>query len=104
MLLDIVFKNLDKSDAIEEVVRHKSEKLTKFFHGDFHLTWTLSVLDKTDHHAELHLHRKGLELHASDDTDDLYKTLDSVLQKMKHQLEKHKEIVIDHHHNKIGHE
>lgn len=99
MKLDVHFKNFDRSEAIVEVVTQKSQRLEKFFHGDFHIEWNLWVEDAAQH-AEIHINRKHMDLHAKAEEDDLYKAIDSAAKKIKIQLEKNKELSMDHRHKK----
>ena len=72
-------------------------KINKTFHGidentDIHVS--LHV-EKHRHMAEVTVKAKGFTAHADKETDDLYLTMNSVLEKIDKQLKKHKKRELD---------
>lgn len=67
-----------------ERVHHKSDEIT-----DIHVV--LSIPQKTEHHAEIRLIISGAELFADAHSDDMYKTIDLVVDKIERQVLKWKE-------------
>lgn len=90
MKLTVTGKNIDITDAIKN---HLNNKMNKTFHGMDESTGVHISLhvEKYRHLAEVTVKTKGLTAHANEETDDLYITMDSVLEKIAKQLKKHKE-------------
>ena len=89
MKLTVTGRNIEVTEAIKH---HLDSKIDKTFQGmgentDIHVS--LHV-EKHRHVAEVTLKTKGFTAHADMETDDLYITVDSVLQKIEKQLKKHK--------------
>ena len=85
----ITGRNIEITDAIKNRL---DRKINKTFHGigentDIHVS--LHV-EKHRHMAEVTVKTKGFTAHANEETDDLYITMDSVLEKIEKQLKKHK--------------
>lgn len=84
----ISFKHMDSSEAIKNMIHEKSEKLTKYFGDEINVKWTCSV-DKDIQFSEAEVTGiGGNHLFASASADNLYKTLDEVVQKLSRQARK----------------
>jgi putative sigma-54 modulation protein len=101
MTLNISFKNLEATDAIKNYTQEKSEKLAKYFKGRIGVTWTFSV-ERQGQVAHCHMVGNNMDYFGEAETQDLYASIDVVVDKIEKQLRKHKEIVKDHLH-KHGH-
>jgi putative sigma-54 modulation protein len=98
MKLTISFKHLDHTPALDERIREKSEKLLKYFQGNTNVHWVCWI--KGDQHfAELKVHGPKFDFFAKAHTDNMYKTLDIVVEKMERQMEKQKDMMRDKLHN-----
>lgn len=95
--LNISFKNID---ATEPIKKYASEKLShaigKFLHQNAEGHLVLKV-EKARQLAELNLHANGAHFNASEESEDLYKTLDNLADAIAAQLRKHKEKLTNHH-------
>lgn len=97
MQIDLVFKQkVTSSDSIKEFVNEKTEKLEKYFHGNFHARWTFSM-EREDYKAHLHVVGNHIDYIGEDIGSNLLTTIESCVDKVERQLRKHKEIVKDHH-------
>ena len=90
MKLTVTGRNVDITDAIKN---HLDSKIKKIFQGmgestDVHVSFHV---EKHRHMAQVTVKTKGFTAHASEETDDLYITMDSVLEKIEKQLKKHKD-------------
>ena len=90
MKLTVTGRNIEITSAIRN---HLDNKLNKTLQGmgqstDIHVS--LHV-EKYRHLAEVTVKTKGFTAHADKETNDLYITMDSVLEKIEKQLKKHKE-------------
>jgi len=96
MNISFAFKNFDPSDHLKEYASSRFEKMAKFI-GDTvetDLQVNLSV-EKFRHQAEVVLLADNLHISAYEESEDMYSTIDLVLDKLESQLkrmrERHKE-------------
>jgi putative sigma-54 modulation protein len=90
MKLTVAGRNIEITDGIRE---HLQSKMDKTIHdlgkeADVHVA--LSV-EKHRHFAEVTVKTKGFSVHSTEETDDLYASMDYALVKIEKQLRKHKE-------------
>ena len=90
MKLTVTGRNIEITDAIKN---HLDNKINKTFYGMDESTGLHVSLhvEKYRHMAEITLKTKGFTAHADEETDDLYITMENVVEKIKKQLKKHKE-------------
>jgi putative sigma-54 modulation protein len=96
MNISFAFKNFEPSDHLKEYAASRFEKMAKFI-GDTvetELQITLSV-EKFRHKADVVLLADNLHISAYEESEDMYATIDQVLDKLEAQLkrmrERHKE-------------
>lgn len=86
--------NMDLTEAIKGLIHEKSEKLFKHNHDiirlNVHVGPDIKKNAKETFTAKAHLEVNGPDIHASETTEDLYKSIDGMMQKLDRQLrEKH---------------
>jgi putative sigma-54 modulation protein len=92
MKLTVAGRNIEITGGIRE---HLQSKMDKTIHdlgeeADVHVA--LSV-EKHRHFAEVIVKTKGFSVHSTEETNDLYASMDNALVKIEKQLRKHKEKV-----------
>ena len=90
MKLKISFKHLDHTPALDQRIKEKSEKFEKFFQGNTSIQWFCWVEDNK-HWAEIKVHGPKFDFFAKACADNMYKSLDLVVEKMERQIEKQKD-------------
>ena len=95
MQTTVTFKNMDSSDSLKAYVQKKLDKFDKMLDnpGEAHLV--LSV-QKIRHIAELTLSCDRLNIHAKEESDIMYSSIDVLMDKVKAQIKKHKEKIKHH--------
>ncbi|MGB2078319.1 MAG: ribosome hibernation promoting factor, partial [Vibrio sp.] len=90
MQINITGQHVDLTDSMQEYVTTKFQKLERFFE---HINNTHVVLkvEKLQQIAEATLHVNGGEIHASAEDERMYAAIDSLVDKLARQLNKHKE-------------
>jgi putative sigma-54 modulation protein len=88
MNLDISFRHLEHTEAIDDKIRAKLDRVSKKFSGNAHFKWT-SWIEHNEHISTLHANDNGKEFFVKASSDNLYKTIDQVIHKMESQLEHH---------------
>ena len=98
MQISISGHHVDVTDSMHRYVSEKVEKIVRHFD---HVTNTNVVLmvEKSRHVAEATINTKGAMIHASSTSDNMYASIDSMVQKLDRQVLKHKEKMTDHHRN-----
>ncbi|MDX1454225.1 MAG: ribosome-associated translation inhibitor RaiA [Gammaproteobacteria bacterium] len=96
MQVNITGHHVDVTDALRSYVDTKLEKLERHFDHivDVHVILTV---EKQQHKAEASLHLKGHHLYAECIQDDMYASIDGLIDKMDRQVVKQKEKFKDHH-------
>ena len=97
MALPIQFTSLktENSEQLRKFTTEKFSRLNKFAAKITSVHVTFSV-DKLRHIAEASLHVPKSEIHARAESEDMYKTIDLLVDKLMRQLAKHKEKLADH--------
>ena len=85
MNISITFRQMDATDAVKGYATEKVAKLQKFLRQPLHGQVTLSC-QKTTHQAEVDLHAGGEHYHAHDTSEDMYATIDMVVDKLERQI------------------
>jgi putative sigma-54 modulation protein len=90
MKITITFLHLEHTEALDQRIREKTEKLEKLFEEGSSIKWTCYIKEG-QHYAELSVAGSSLHHHAIAHTDNLYKTLDLVVDKLYKQVKKKKD-------------
>lgn len=85
------FKHLDHTPALDDKIKSKSQKLKKYFEGNFEVHWTCYVRDDGAQCADIKLLGPSFEYHAQAHSEKLYKTLDIAINKIEKQVSKKKD-------------
>ena len=102
MNLTISGHHLEVTPALREYVLAKLERITRHFDQVVDITVLLSIEKPADkerrQRAEVTVHVKGKDLFAECSSEDLYASIDQVIDKLDRQVVRHKDRVQDHHH------
>ena len=90
MKLTVTGRNIDITDGIREHLQTKMDKTIKELVDKADIHVALHV-EKHRHFAEITVKTKGFTVHGTDETEDLYVSMDNALVKIEKQLRKHKE-------------
>jgi putative sigma-54 modulation protein len=85
MNISITFRHMDASEAIKGYAHDKLAKLQKFLRKPMTAKVTLS-LDKLRHVAEARISSGGEHLEAKETSEDMYASIDRVLDKLERQV------------------
>jgi ribosome hibernation promoting factor len=103
MNLQISGHHLDITSAIHDYVTGKLERVTRHFDNVIDVNVILSV-DKLKQKAEVTVHLSGKDVFVESVDEDLYAAVDSLVDKLDRQIQKHKQKVKNHHRGqKISH-
>lgn len=89
MKFTIVGKNIALTDALKDTVERKLGKLDKYLNPDAQVHATLSV-QKNRQTIEVTIPSAGMLLRGEEVTEDMYASIDNVVEKLERQIRKHK--------------
>lgn len=90
MQVSVTFKNLDSSDALRSYVQKKLDRIDKLLDNPAEANVVFSV-EKIRHTAEINLAGDRLNIHAKEESESMYSSIDMVVDKLKKQLHKNRE-------------
>ncbi|WP_040726002.1 ribosome hibernation-promoting factor, HPF/YfiA family [Thiomicrorhabdus sp. Kp2] len=95
MQINITGHHIDVTDALRTYVSEKMTKLSRHFDHVTNVHVILTV-EKQSQKAEATVHVSGTDLFAQHDTEDMYASIDGLIDKLDRQIVKHKEKISDH--------
>ncbi|MBT3176464.1 MAG: ribosome-associated translation inhibitor RaiA [Desulfobacula sp.] len=91
----ITFKKIDTSDSLKSYVQKKLDKFDKILDSPAEAHVVLSV-EKIRHIAEISLTCDRLNIHARENSESMYSSVDALMDKVKVQIKKNKEKIRRH--------
>lgn len=85
MNVDITFRHMDHTPALDQIIREKSEKFSKWLGPTTNVRWTC-WMEGIDHCSEVTINAGSEKYFAKAHADDLYKTFDLIIHKIQNQL------------------
>jgi putative sigma-54 modulation protein len=96
MQSQFVFRQMASSEALRQYAQERLEKIKRYFADPIKVLCTLSV-EKIEHVARFDVTlRNGLQLRASEATENMYSSIDMALAKMERQVRRYKERIKEH--------
>lgn len=86
MNVNITFRHMEHTPALDNIIREKSEKFAKWFGPGTTVNWTC-WMDGNDHCSEVSIMSGSDKYFAKASADDLYKTFDLVINKIQNQMQ-----------------
>lgn len=90
MQITTTFKKLDTSNALQSYIQKRMSKLDRMLDGPAEVHVVLSV-EKIRHIAEATFTCNKLSLHAKEASENMYSSIDTLVDKIKLQITKNKE-------------
>ncbi len=90
MELDILFRNIEPTDAIKQYVEKKIKKFTKILGDNIDVKVTLTT-EKFHQIAEIIINVKGIIIKGKESSNDMYSAIDLVIDKVERQIKKYRE-------------
>ncbi|WP_024851301.1 ribosome hibernation-promoting factor, HPF/YfiA family [Hydrogenovibrio kuenenii] len=101
MQINITGHHIDITDALRDYVTEKMQKLTRHF-DHVTIAHTILTVDKQGQKAEATVHVSGKDLFAEHTTEDMYASIDGLVDKLDRQVIKYKEKIGSHHQKSGG--
>lgn len=96
MQITVIGRHMDVTDALKQYAVDKFGKLDKYLPKNIQVTVTLSVVKKVHHIAEAMLKTDGLLVQAHEETEEMYSSIDLLIEKLEKRIRKYKEKLVDH--------
>ena len=90
MELDILFRNIESTDALKNYVEKKVKKFSKILGDNIEVKVTLST-EKFNQIAEVIINVKGILIKGEESSHDMYSAIDLVVDKVERQIKKYRE-------------
>ncbi len=92
MNIAFAFKNFEPSDHLKKYASRRFEKLGRFIHKTDNVEMSVNLaVDKFRHKAEVQITGDNFVVSAAEQSEDMYATVDMVLDKLESQIKKHSE-------------
>ena len=95
MQTTVTFKKIDPSEPLKSYVGKKLEKFDKMLDSTAEAYVVLSV-EKIRHIAEITLTCDKINIHAKEESESMYSSIDALVDKIRGQIKKHKEKIKRH--------
>ncbi len=90
MNIAITFRQMDATEAVKGYATDKISKLQKFLRQPMQTQVTVSCQNR-EHTVEVDLHSGTQRFHAHEASDDMYASIDKVVDKLERQIRAHKD-------------
>lgn len=91
----ITGRHMEMTDALQDYVRSKVERVGKYLENIKEADVILSI-EKYRHSAEVTIKANGITINGEEETDDMYCSIDRVMEKIERQVKKYKEKIRQH--------
>lgn len=95
MQTNISGHHVDVTEALKQYIHTKMERLERHFDHITNTQVTLTV-QKLRQIAEATVHISGADIHAHAESEDMYASIDALVDKLDRQILKHKEKLVSH--------
>lgn len=96
MQTQFLFRHMESSDALRSYAEDRLAKIERYFADPIKVSCTFEVA-KIQHIASFDVTlRNGLQLHASESTENMYSSVDMALAKMERQVRRYKDRITNH--------
>ncbi len=89
MQISMTFRHMDPSDAMKELIEEKVAKVKKYIQGPFEASVVLSV-ERYLQACDITITASGHTYKGREETDDMYTSIDKVMDKIERQIDKSK--------------
>jgi putative sigma-54 modulation protein len=87
MNISITFRHMDATDAVKTYATEKVGRLQRFLRTPLKGQVTLSCQQDRLHHVEVDVHAGHDRFHAHETSEDMYASVDKVIDKIERQIE-----------------
>ncbi|MDJ0761523.1 MAG: ribosome-associated translation inhibitor RaiA [Myxococcota bacterium] len=89
MQISMTFRHMDPTDAMKEMIEGKVSRVKKYLHGPIEANVVLSV-ERYLQACDITINAGGRIYQGHEETDDMYTSIDRVMDKIERQIDKKK--------------
>jgi putative sigma-54 modulation protein len=93
MNISITFRHMNATDAVKGYATDKVAKIQRFLRTPMKSQVTLSCQQDRLHHVEIDIHAGQVHFHAHETSEDMYASIDKVIDKLERQILSAKESI-----------
>ncbi len=98
MQVTVIGRHLEATEALKQYATDRFHRVEKYLPRNSNATITLSVVKKVHHIAEVMIKADGVLIQASEETEEMYSSIDLLVDKIERRVRKYKEKITDHKH------
>lgn len=98
MQITVIGRHLEATEALKQYATERFQRLDKYLPKGSQTTITLSVVKKVHHFAEATIKADGVLIQASEETEEMYSSIDLLFEKIERRVRKYKEKITNHKH------
>jgi putative sigma-54 modulation protein len=97
MQFSVTFRHMDASDAVRNYAREKIDKIKKYVPDPIFVHFVVGTERGHQHHVDVHIQlHNGLAIKGRETTEDMYSSIDLVMDKIERQVRRYKEKIRHH--------
>jgi len=96
MQIAVTFRHMESSSPVRKYAEEKLDRLKKYIEEPIDAQVVLSVEKKIRHNVEVTIVAKGITIKGSEESADMYASIDAVVDKLERQLKRYKEKIKRH--------
>jgi putative sigma-54 modulation protein len=93
MNIAVTFRHMDATESVKGYATEKVGRMQKFLRAPMKSQVTLSCQNDRTHTVEVEIHSGGGHFHAHETSEDMYASIDKVIDKIERQIHSAKESV-----------
>jgi putative sigma-54 modulation protein len=98
MQVTVIGRHIEATEALKQYATERFQRFEKYLPKNSQATITLSVVKKLHHIAEAMIKANGMLIQASEETEEMYSSIDLLYEKIERRVRKYKERLTDHKH------
>jgi len=98
MQISVIGRHLEATDALKQYATERFQRLEKYLPRNSNATITLSVVKKLHHIADASIKANGVLIQATEETGEMYSSIDLLFEKIEQRVRRYKERLTDHKH------
>ena len=98
MQVTVIGRHIEATEALKQYATERFQRFEKYLPKNSQATITLSVVKKLHHIAEAMIKSNGMLIQASEETEEMYSSIDLLYEKIERRVRKYKERLTDHKH------
>jgi putative sigma-54 modulation protein len=101
MQVTVIGRHIEATEALKQYATERFQRFEKYLPRNSQATVTLSVVKKMHHIAEAMIKANGVLIQATEETEEMYSSIDLLYEKIERRVRKYKERLTDHKHQPV---